>query len=213
MKIICGFLISLSFLLTSCNTFITETQNWIENSNIKSSEKLQGHYFPVENGAVKTFLPVGFELYSIEKYRVTLDSIMTKNEVRNEIKRLENMRDMKGSFNLFFDPYTGSTYTINTLPYMNFNRNDAKMLLSIIKHNNNKTSLTANFNFKKITAAFAKNKDFTMFKSIFQIDNLKKDTKAFSSSYIISANKRTFMINLTTPIQVNFDGFIEKMKF
>ncbi len=52
-----------------------------------------------------------------------------------------------------------------------------------------------------------------MFRSIFQIDNFEKDIKIYSNFYIISANRQTFMINLTTPFEVNFDRYIEKMKF
>ncbi len=192
---------------------VKEANNWVEKLNTSSSKHVAGKYFPIENSTIKTYLPEGFKEYTIEKYIATLDSSLTKTEVNNELRRLEGMKNMKGSFYLFFDSYPRSTYTINTMPYLNFNRNDAKTLLSIIKHNNSKITLSSDLNFKKLTAAFTKNANFTMFRSIYQIDNFKTDTRAFSTFYIISANKQTFMINLTTPFEVNFDRYIEKMKF
>ena len=213
MKINYGFLFGITLFLISCSTVIKEANNWIEKSSSNTSGYITGKYFLLENESAKVFLPEGFQQYTIEKYRTILDSLVTKNNIQNEIRRLENMRDMDGSFYLFFDPDSGSTYTINTLPYINFNRNDAKSLLSIIKQNNDKLSLVTDLNFKKLTATYSKNKNFTMFRSIFQIDNFKTDLRGFNTSYIISANKQTFMINLTTPIQVNFDPYIEKMKF
>lgn len=213
MKINYGFLFGITLFLISCSTVIKEAGNWIEKSNSSTSNYLTGNYFSLEKNTVKTFLPEGFKRYTIEQYRVALDSSIAKNSISNEIRRLENMRDIKGSFGLFFDPDSGSTYTINTLPYINFNRNDAKSLLSIIKQNNDKLSLMTDLNFKKLTATYSKNKNFTMFRSIFQIDNFKTDMRGFGTFYIVSANKQTFLINLTTPVQVNFDRYLEKMKF
>ncbi|MBQ4822705.1 hypothetical protein [Aquimarina sp. MMG016] len=207
------FLILLSFLLFSCNTAIHKAQNWLEKANNATPEKLEGNYFQIENTRVKTFLPPEFKQYTTEQYRKTLDSVFPKNQVKAEMRRLETMRDVKGSFSLFFDNITGSTYTINTFPFTPFNRNDAKMLLAMMRKNNDKVSLTTDLNFKKITATFKKTDDFTMFRSIFQIDNIKNDHISYSSTYFITAKKQTFVINLTTPFQVNFDRYIEKMKF
>ncbi len=208
-----GFLICVLLLLTSCNIVIKEAGNWIEKSNSNSPEDITGNYFALENGLVKTYLPHGFKQCTIEQYESILDSSLTKNQIKAEISRLEGMRNLKGSFYLFFDSYTRSTYTINNMPYLSFNKNDAKMLLSIIKQNNDRVSLSTDLNFKKLTASYAKTKEFTMFRSIFQINNFKTEMKAFNTSYILSANKKTFMINLTTPFKTNFDGYIEKMKF
>ncbi|WP_299214568.1 hypothetical protein [uncultured Aquimarina sp.] len=213
MRIRLYLLIGSLLILISCNTVLQETQNWIEKSNNDTTQILEGNYFHLENGLVKTFLPKGFKQLSLENYRSILDSSLTKTQLSNEMRRLESMRDMQGSFHLFFDSYTRSTYTINTLPYMNFSKRDAAMLLSIIKQKNNQVSLVTDLNFKKLTAAYAKNKNFTMFRSIFQVDNFEEDIRIFSNFYIITADKQTFMINLTTPFEVNFDGYIEKMKF
>lgn len=213
MRIRLYLLIGSLLILISCNTVLQETQNWIEKSNDNTIKILEGNYFHLENGLIKTFLPKGFKQLTLETYRSILDSSLTRSQLTNEMRRLESMRDMEGDFYLFFDSYTRSTYTLNTLPYMNFSKQDAAMLLSIIKQKNNQVSLVTDLNFKKLTAAYAKNKDFTMFRSIFQVDNVEEDIRIFSNFYIITADKQTFMINLTTPFEVNFDGYIEKMKF
>ncbi|WP_378176560.1 hypothetical protein [Aquimarina sp. SS2-1] len=206
-------LIGSFFIFISCNTVLQETHNWIENSNTDTTEITEGNYFSLENGSIKTFLPEGFKQLSLENYKTILDSALSKTQLENEMKRLESLRDMQGSFHLFFDHNTRSTYTLNTLPYINFSKRDATMLLSIVKQKNDQVSLNTGLNFKKLTAAYAKNKDFTMFRSIFQVDNPKENIRIFSNFYIITADKKTFMINLTTPFEVNFDRYIEKMKF
>ncbi|MFD2565566.1 hypothetical protein [Aquimarina rubra] len=213
MRIRLYLLIGSILILISCNTVIQETQNWIEKSNSNNTKILEGNYFHLENELIKTFLPEGFKRLSLETYKTILDSSLTKTQLDNEMKRLETMRAMQGSFYLFFDPYTRSTYTLNTMPYINFSKQDATMLLSMVKQRNNQVSLNTGLDFKKLTAAYAKNKDFTMFRSIFQVDNPKENIRIFSNFYIITADKKTFMINLTTPFEVNFDRYIEKMKF
>lgn len=200
-------------IVVSCNTVLQEAQNWIEKSNTDSVEIPEGTYFNVENGSVKTYLPKGFKELSLEPYKVILDSSLTAALVTNEITRLESMRAIKGSFHLFFDLITRAPYTINTVPYFNFSKKDATMLLSIIKKNNDQVSRSIALNLKKITAAYSKNKNFTRFRSIFQIDDFKEDIQIFSTFYSSTADKKTRMINLTTRFEVNFDGYIEKMKF
>ncbi|WP_299314851.1 hypothetical protein [uncultured Aquimarina sp.] len=213
MRIKLYLLIGSLLILISCNTVLQETQSWIEKSNNNTNQILEGNYFHLENGLIKTFLPKGFKQLSLENYKSILDSSLTKTQLSNEMRRLESMRDMEGDFYLFFDSYARSTYTLNTLPYMNFSKQNAALLLSIIKQKNNQVSLVTDLNFKKLTAAYAKNKGFTMFRSIFQVDNFVENIRMFSNFYIITADKQTFMINLTTPFEVNFDGYIEQMKF
>lgn len=202
-------------LFFSCTTVVKEAQNWIEQSNASAKVEPQGGHYYLKNGTsrIKPFLPSSFQEKTLSEYKIILDTLLTKQQLRNEMRRLEEMRDIKGDFYLFFDLTTMSTYTLNTMPYLNFNRKDAKMLLSIIKQNNNKVSLTTDLNFKKLTASFSKTADFTLFKSIYRVDNFKEDFKFFSTFYIISVKQQTFMINLTTPFEVDFDPYIEKMKF
>lgn len=192
---------------------IQEAQNWIEKANRANSPTVKGNYFQLENGLIKTFLPTGFKRYTLDQYKIKLDSVVSKNEAKNEMRRFEAMRSLQGSLYLFFDQVTGSTYTLNTLPFTPFHRNDAKMILAIINERHEKTSQKTNLTFKKLTAAYKKTKEFTMFRSIYQIDNLKHENSIYCSSYFITAKGQTFMINLTTPFQVNFDSYIEKMKF
>ncbi|MHA7057994.1 hypothetical protein ACWGOQ_0012290 [Aquimarina sp. M1] len=213
MRIRQHLLIGSLLILISCNTVIQETQNWIEKSKTNTTEIVEGSFFNLQNETVKTFLPEGFKQFSLEKYRKILDSCLTTVQVKNEILRLKSLRDIEDSFYLFFSPSTKAIYTVNTLPFMNFSKRDAKMLLSFIKQKNNQVRLMTNLNFKKLKAAYIKNKDFTLFRSIFQVDNLKENIRVFSNFYIITADKQTFMINLTTPFEINFDRYIEKMKF
>lgn len=205
----------LLMILLSCNTVMKEASNWIEQSRSFEEYEPQGKLFYLKNGnsQVKPFLPYGFSEKTIMQYKSSLDTILSKRKLQAEMKRLEALRDLKGDFFLFLDSISKSTYTLNTLPYLKFDKKDARMLLSVINNNNDKTSLQTDLNFKKITASFAKNSEFTLFKSIYKVDNFKENYHFFSTFYIISVKQQTFMINLTTPFEVNFDPYIEKMKF
>ncbi|MBW1294506.1 hypothetical protein [Aquimarina litoralis] len=66
---------------------------------------------------------------------------------------------------------------------------------------------------KKQTAIPIENQTARMFRSIYQIDNCKENFQIFSTFYTTIANKQTLIIDLTTPFEVNFDEYIEKMKF
>ncbi|WP_250434288.1 hypothetical protein [Hanstruepera flava] len=198
-----------SIVISSClNSVATEVITWIESDNIN---EVEGSYHFLENDGIKIYLPSVFKKYSTVDYQNLLDSIVPEEAYKYEIARLNNMRKMDGNLYLFYDELSRSTYTINTVKYMPLQKRDAQFLLGMIRQNHEQTSHLSNLDFNKITAKYSSNKDVQIFKAVFRIDNPKIKTSVFSNSYIISSKQKTVLINLSTPYQINFDEYLQKM--
>ena len=200
-----GFLVFISY---SCINPIAEVKNWME---AKSVEEIIGKYHFLDNDGIKVYLPQVFERYSSVEYQQLLDSLATEKQFEFESKRLKSLREMEGSFYIFFDADSRSTFTINTLPYMPITRSDAQYLLGMISVSNDRTSYNSDLNFTKLSAVYHGSKDQHIFKSIYRIDNDKTDAEVYNSTYIISSNHKTVWIQLTTPFEADFDMFIQKL--
>ena len=201
-------LTAICVFFSSCLNLVDETQNWFDNKNIND---LPGKYHFLEDNGTKVFLPNDFERVSLSEYQHLLDSLVTKKAYRFETKRLNSLSEMDGSLYLFFDKNSQSTYTINTVPYMKFSKNDAGQLLGLINLNNEKASKNTGAIFKKITAKFGGNKSQQLFKTIYRISDKNIENDMFNSTYIISAKDKTVYVQLTTGFEADFDPFIEKM--
>ena len=118
---------------------------------------------------------------------------------------------MDGSLYIYFDKNTKSTYTINTRPYIKFDKDNASQLLGLIKSNNDKVTKNSGAKFTKITAKYGGNANQQLFKAIYKISGKRMKNDMFNSSYIISSNEKTVFIQITTATKTDFDNFIEKM--
>ena len=176
-----------------------------------SVEDVDSNYHYLENDGIKIYLPEVFERYSSVGYQQLLDSLGTKKEVEFEKKRLKALRDVEGSFYIYFDKETGSTYTINTLTYTPLRREDAQFLLGMITASYERSSQDSDLSYTKLTAKYNDAGTQNIFRSIHRIDNQKTNMQVFNSNYIISSKKKTVWIQITTPFEVDFDMFIQKM--
>lgn len=197
-----------SLVFVSCLTVANEIKNWIEIDNI---EDISGTYHFLSDNGIKIYLPDAFKKYSTVDYQMLLDSLATKENYQLEIKRLQHLREMKGSFYIFFDEETRSTYTINTMSYMPLYKSDAQQILGMISMNHRKMSFKTDLEYTKITAKYNSSSGTQIFKAIHRIDDKKKHLTSFNSSYIVSSNKKTIYIQLLTGFDVNFDPFLQKM--
>ncbi|MCK7591793.1 hypothetical protein M0G43_14480 [Subsaxibacter sp. CAU 1640] len=206
--IISSFILFACFFTVSCLNTIVEVKNWMEATSV---EEIEGNYHYLENDGIKIYLPEVFERYSSVGYQQLLDSFGTKKEVEFEKKRLKALRDIEGSFYIYFDKETGATYTINTLPYTPLRREDAQYLLSMINASYKRSSHDSDLSYTKLTAKYNDSGSQNIFRSIYRIDNQKTNIQVFNSSYIISSKSKTVWIQITTPFEVDFDMFIQKM--
>ncbi|MFI1745600.1 hypothetical protein [Thalassobellus sediminis] len=202
------FLIVIPLFMVSCLRMPSDINNWINIDNIKD---IKGTYHFLSDDGIKIYLPESFKKYSIAEYQHLLDSLTTKEDYQLEIKRLQHLKQMKGNFYIFFEEDTRSTYTINTMPYMPLNKQDAQYILGLISMNNKKVSKKTDLEFTKITAKYNSNSNVQIFKAIHRIDNYKKKSTSFNSSYVVSSNKKTIYVQLLTGFEANFDLFLQKM--
>lgn len=192
----------------SCISMVSEVKNWIEASNI---EDVIGKYHFLNDNGIKIYLPDTFKKYSTPNYLKLIDSIASETDYTFEAQAIKTLRDMEGEFYIYFDELFGVTYTVNTLPHFPFSRKDASQLLGIIRLNNEKISKKQDINFTKVTAKYRGNEKQQIFKSIYKVDHQKTDISIFSTAYIISSNKKTVMIKLSSIYEIDFDPFIQKM--
>lgn len=193
----------------SCLQAGKEFLDWTKFEDINDIEG-QTHF--LGDDGIKIFLPDTFKKYSSIEYLKLLDSLVTDNkELEIERTRFRNIREMDGNHYVFFDNSVNATYTINTVPYTPISRQDAKLILGMVRKNQDMVSETTDLSFTKITAKHNSNGKTQIFKAIFKLENLKLQQQAFQHAYFISSNKKTVLINLMAPFEVNFDPFLEKM--
>lgn len=204
------FIIILAMSFYSCLEVAKEVKGWMETENISD---VIGNFHYLENDGIKVYLPEAFKKYSSVEYEIILDSLTTKENFEFESKRLKILREMEGDFYIFFDSISNSTYTINTMPYMPLYRRDAQMILGMIGQNNDQLSRNSGFEINKISAKYNETNGTQIFKAIHQVSQVGNLNMAVNTTYIISSNHKTVFINLTTPYQVNFDPYLQKMIF
>ncbi len=178
----------------------------------ENGTQASGKYHFLEDNGTKIYLPNGFERTSLSRYQRLLDSLYTTKEYKFETDRLNSLSKMDGSLYIFFNKIDQSTFTINTVPYIEFNKDSANQLLELIRSNNEKVAKNSDANFEKVTAKFGGKARQQLFKAIYKVSgkNLKNDI--FNTTYIISANDKTVYTQLTSSSNTDFDPFIKKMK-
>jgi len=203
------YIILLFFALSSCSQLEEETKNWFKSEN---TSDIAGNYHFLSDKGIKVFLPEDFKKYSLVEYQELLKKATNKKTYNYEIERLTILREMEGSFYIFFDKNSGSTFTINTIPHFKFSREDASQLLGYIKLTNEQIEAKKNINLTKLTAKYTGNTRQQIFKSIHKIENKKSKTESYNTAYIISSNDKTVIMQLLTSAQVEFDSYIQKLK-
>ena len=195
---------------TGCQELVRQIPNWPVAENI---EEIPGTYFDLEDDGIRTYLPQSFKRYNIEQYREVVQSSADSVLLAREIKLLENMRDDRSSnFYLFFDKKNSSSYILNAFPYSDFSRQDAQLLLGLIRKRR-EVQKNSRLKYEKRAAYYKETADVKYFKAVYKISNTKNNGDAFQQIYLMStAARKTFQIILTTPFEVNFDPFVRKMK-
>ncbi|MFK2819891.1 hypothetical protein U0L90_07180 [Flavobacteriaceae sp. LMIT009] len=203
-KLILLFLLTISF---SCE----EISQKAPSNEVDKNTSLKGSYHFLEDTGTKVFLPNGFERYSLTKYQRLLDSLTTKKEYKVETERLNSLSKMDGSLYIYYDSENASTYTINTMPYYAFTRNDASQLLGMIQANNERVKKNSDAKFERITAKYGGTDKQQLFKAIYKVNGKSMKREVFNNTYIISSNEKTVFIQLSTASETDFDPYIEKM--
>lgn len=208
-KYITVILVVLAASFTACLEVATEISNWTE---IRDINDVPGEMHYLGDDGIKLFLPKTFKRYSTLEYIKLLDSIVVDNkDLEIERTRVKYMRELQGNHYIYFDKSINATYTINTIPYLPITRQDAKFILGIVRQSQNQIAEQTGLDYEKITAKHNDNGKTQIFKAIFKLTNATKQQQGYQHAYYISSNKKTVLINLMAPFEVNFDPFLEKM--
>ncbi|SHG42520.1 hypothetical protein [Winogradskyella jejuensis] len=209
-KAIVPIILCLVVVLQSCKGDI-KVDSIFENEAPKNNIIGKKHF--LEEDGIQLQLPEEFERYSAAKYERLLDSLVSKKEFELERERLRNMRNLEGNNYIYFAPDINITYMINTIPYAPIRKQDAQKLLGIIRQNQNIASKNSNVEYTKITAKYRSLTGAQIFKAIFKVDEKKGDRFFYQQAYFISSNQKSVLINISSPVDVDFDPYIEKMIF
>ena len=196
--------------LLGCKDVTKEIDSWTTEEN-KSTVKGTTHY--LNNDGIRIVLPEAFKRFSAAEYEAVVNEILPKKDREPELDRLRTLRNMDGNFYVFFDKESYSTYTANAIPYKPISRKDATNLLALIRENQEKATENRKVEITKVTAKYNDNGMAQIFKAIFKIKDLKTNSETFQTAYFISSNDKTVLIQLSTPIQVDFDPYLQQMVF
>lgn len=201
------------FAFTQCKELSDKTIEVIEKTQ---KPKLEGKFFSLQKEGIKIFLPKEFNRIEKENYIDFMKSISISDaDIETEKRRIIEIE--KGGHAVYLFEYIGSGSILNviTTQYIPFNRDDAQMLLNSIKMEHDHHSYVLGYNFEKLEAKFMGSNETQIFKAIYKVTppDEKDDKKTFFKQvYFISFNKKTFSLILETPVLVDFDPYLEKIR-
>ena len=206
------FVILLTVIIASCKEVVKTAANLsqVPEESILVAE--EGSYYSLDKDAESIYLPETFKRYSISQYK---DELKKVNDSINDpfIKLFTSLRDkVKGNFYLLYDKENYSFCAVNSIPYFDFKRQDAKYMLAMIRKEQQDASSPDLF-FEKVTAKYSATEDVKIFKAVFKISNFDETILNYRHIYLLSTkNNQTFQFIFNTPFEADFDPFIRRMK-
>lgn len=193
-------------LFQSCNDTVKQ------NSSATEIENLGTEHF-LENDGIKIQLPKDYKRYSSAKYEGLLKDLVKGKALELEQKRLRHLRKIDGHHYIYFDDKTKSTVLVNTIQNERMLREDAKSILSDIVRDQTEVSSITKQEFTKISANYSEGTKANIFKSVFKVSDKKnKKTNYFQHKYYISSKDRYIIIDINTPLELDFDPYLETIK-
>ncbi|MBX2826674.1 MAG: hypothetical protein KTR22_00830 [Flavobacteriaceae bacterium] len=193
---------------SSCKEVNQELSNIWESD--EKGELLGTHHY-LEDRGIRLFLPDAFEKISISEYQSMLDTLLDKDSYKYEINRINQLKKMDGGFHLFFDKYSGSTCTVNSVDFMPLTKNDAQQFLGVMRRSMEERFDHKKFSIEKLVAKYSGNTDEHVFKSVYLISDDKLDKQHYSTMYIITSNEKTVIMHISSPFRGDMDPFITKI--
>lgn len=207
MKIKYSIVLLITVILTACVDVAREAVLWTE---VEADEEPPGTYHLLEEDGTKIFLPKEFSRYSVSDFQKVLDSVLDGKEYESEINRINKLKDARGSFYIYFDDESRSSITISTVEYTQIEKDEAQMLLGMIRSNLDYEALQKNIKIEKVTAKYSGMKSKYVFKAIYKLTDVETNRSWYNSSYIVTSNLKTVFIQLVTGFEADFDPYILK---
>ncbi|PHQ28089.1 hypothetical protein CJ305_16870 [Leeuwenhoekiella nanhaiensis] len=199
-------------LLVSCKEVVQTATTLSRATEEEAPMVVEGSYFSLDKDAVSIYLPDTFEKYTISEY--AYEAKQLNDSITDPfIALFTNLRDnLKGNFYLLYDKENYSFCAVNSIPYFDFKRQDAKYMLAMIRKNQQDASGPDLF-FEKQTAKYSATDDVKIFKAVFKLSNFEETLMNYRHIYLISTrNNQTFQFIFNTPFEADFDPFISRMK-
>lgn len=191
----------------SCNDNKKSTTALTDNNTIEGNEQF------LENDGIQLLLPKGFERISSAKYESILRDVKKGKALDIEQKRLSHLRKIDGNNYIFFDEKSKSSILVNTLPQEPILKEDAKTILADIVRDQAEISKVTKQKFSKISASYNESGFTQVFKSVFKVtDKQNKIPEYFEHKYYISTKDNYMIIDMTTPLEIDFDKYLTKIK-
>jgi len=173
----------------------------------------QGKHFTLGTSSSAVYLPDSFKKTSITKFSDEAIRFSSSDSaaVDSFVKMFRSLRDqVEGDFDLFFSKELNSFCTVNTLKYFDFNKQDARYILGMIRKNQETGS---DLIFEKQAANYNATEDVKIFKAVYKLSNFDETRVNYRHIYILSTpSKKTFQLIFNTPFEADLDPFIRRMK-
>jgi len=175
----------------------------------------QSHF--LENDGIQLQLPDNFKRYSSAKYEALMETFLKGPMLTLEQQRLRHLRKIDGNHYIFFDDSTKSTITVNTLPTQPITKDDAKTILADIIRDQNEIGKVIKKDYTKIATSYSDGASAQILKSVFKVTDKNKKKKnpevRFQHKYYIASKDKYIIIDVNTPLDIDFDKYLEKIKF
>lgn len=180
--------------------------------------KLEGQYHSLEQDGINIFLPVGFKYKTLEQIKASHRQVQNEKERFYYEKTLEEYESGDGNFYTYFNAEALSEIFIKTIPYFTFSEVNAKQLMYILRKDQEAYREVSGIQHDRIGATYFGDKTFQVFKGKYILsrynsyDDKDEDFQMFKTIYLITSNKKTFMLHIVTPFETDYDPFIRKFK-
>ena len=197
----------------SCND--KKSSNSTSGTTLKTETLGEAHF--LENDGIQLQLPNNFERYSSAKYEALMETFLKGPILKLEQQRLRHLRKIDGNHYIFFHDSTKSTITVNTLQYQPITKEDAKTILADIIRDQNEIGRITKKEYTRISTSYSDGVSAQVLKSVFKVsDKTKKKKKTedrFQHKYYISSQDNYVIIDVNTSMDIDFDKYLEKIKF
>lgn len=200
-------LLLILFLFSACQQVIEKTAENL----VTEKKELIGKYHTLKSEKIKVFLPKEFNYLTTKNYLEYIEKSKDTFLLNSEKQRIDFVKNTGRKIYFFEHFESASIATIMPEKYIEFSSRDAKYLLAVIDKTI-KSNSQPYTQYELLESQFKGNKNLKIFKAIYEAKSPKIEMKIYKHVYFISYNKKSVLFNLETPVQIDCDPYIEKIR-